>query len=150
MSASAILANVATPLLFPQPLLACLALVPIIIIETCLLRQAGSFRWRDVSVANILSTIVGVPVAFFCMVVLGFGFGIIVDQVYATLGAVVLFLAAVILPCFALSVYLEGSYLRRRARGLNGRAYWYAITRAHCYSYLGLLLIYCLWISRQL
>ena len=150
MSVAPLLANVATPVFFPQPVLACAALVPIIVIETCTLKQSAAFRWRDVSVANVLSTILGIPVAFLSIAVLGAGFGIILDQLYATLPAVILFLAAVVVPCFALSVYLEGHYLRSKVQGVGGRAFWFAVFRAHCYSYLALLLLYGAWLSYRL
>src|SRR5262245_45040744 len=98
MSVPALFANVSATVFIPQPLLATAALVPIIVIETCTLKKVASVRWQDVSVANILTTILGVPVAFLTIAILGAGFGIIVDQVYATLPAVVLFLVAVVAP----------------------------------------------------
>jgi hypothetical protein len=149
MSTVPILANVATPVFFPQPLLACLALVPIIVIETCTLRRSAPFRWRDVSVANVLSTILGIPVALITIAVLGQGI-VMVDRLYATLPAVVLFLVAVVAPCFALSVFLEGYYLRHRMREVGARTFWFAVLKAHYYSYLALVALYCVWISYHL
>ncbi len=150
MSVAPIFANVATPVFFPQPVLACIALVPIIVIETRTLKQRAPFRWRDVSVANVLSTLLGIPVAFLSIAVLGAGFGIIVDQLYATLPTVILFLGAVVVPCFALSVYLEGCYLRSKVQGVGGRAFWFAVLKAHFYSYLALLLMYGAWLSYRM
>ncbi len=149
-SAMTLLANVAVPLFFPQPLLALLALMPIIAIETLLLRRRTSVSWRDVSVANVCSTIVGIPLALVSVMVLGSMFEVFLDKNYSRLSDVLFVLLAVTVPCFALSVYLEGSYLRSRVIGLSGRSFWFTVTKAHCYSYLALLVIYCLWISAEI
>jgi hypothetical protein len=145
-----LLANVAVPLFFPQPLLALVVLIPIIAIEKLMLCQQTEVRWRDVSVANIFSTILGIPLGIGSVMLLGFGFNVVLDKDYSRLSDVILVLLAAIIPCFALSVYVEGSYLRPRAVGLSGRSFWFAIMRVHCFSYLALLLCYCLWISTKI
>jgi hypothetical protein len=142
-----LLGNVAVPLFFPQPFLTLLALIPVIALETLLLRQQTSVSWRDVCVANLFSTILGIPLAVIFAIVLGSGFRVFLDKNYSRLSDVVLVLLTVIAPCFALSVYLEGHYLRSRVTGLSGRSFWLAVMKAHFYSYLTLLVIYCSWIT---
>jgi hypothetical protein len=143
------LANVAVPLFFLQPVLALLALMPIIAIEAFLLHRQAIVTWRDVSLANVFSTIAGIPLAFVSVGVLGFVFQVFLDKNYARLPDVVLVLLAVTVPCFALSVCLEGWYLRSRVTGLSGPSFWFAVTKAHCYSYLVLLGVYCIWIAAR-
>jgi hypothetical protein len=147
---TAILANVGVPLFFPQPLLALIALLPIVGVETVILRRAGSVRVRDVFIANVFSAIWGVPLAFISVLVLGYSTGAMLDTTYSTLLDVTLVMLTLVVPCWALSVYLEGWYLRPRVTGVSGRAFWLVVARAQCYSYLVLLVVYCLWVTIQL
>src|SRR5438552_157236 len=122
-----IFANVAVPLFFPQPVLALAALGPVIAIETFMLRRQTNVRLRDVSIANVLSTVVGIPLTFVCLVVLGSEFEVFLDKYLNSLSDVVLVLSAAIVPCFALSIWLEGCYLRSRVVGLSGRIFWFTL-----------------------
>ncbi|MCB1245204.1 MAG: hypothetical protein AB7I98_23120 [Verrucomicrobiales bacterium] len=142
-----LLANIAVPLFFPQPLLALAALIPVIVVETVLLRQRAGLSWRDVSLANAFSTLLGIPLAFVSLMVSGRVFEFMLSRDHTKLYDVIGVLCAVLIPCFVLSVLLEGYYLRSRAMGTSGRSFWLAITRAHCYSYLTLLAFYCSWIA---
>jgi len=145
-----ILANVGVPLFFPQPLLALVALLPIVGIEALILRRKGKVRLGDVFIANVFSAIWGVPLAFISVMLLGYSTGVALDRNYSTLSDVGLVMVALVVPCWALSVYLEGWYLRPRVSGLEGRSFWLVVARAQCYSYLVLLMVYCLWIMFQL
>ena len=145
----AILANVAVPMFFPQPLLALIALLPIVGVETAILRRAGKVSVRDVFIANVFSAIWGVPLAFISVMVLGYSSGMALGDNTRLLD-IGLVMLVLIVPCLILSVYLEGWYLRPRVSGMSGRPFWFAVARAQCYSYLVLLVVYCLWITIQL
>jgi len=81
------------------------------------------------------------------MMILGERYDLMLTKDHTKLADVVGILFAALVPCFALSVFLEGNYLRRRVRDVNERSFWFAVMRAHCYSYLALLVLYCSWIS---
>jgi hypothetical protein len=144
-----IVANVAVPLFFPQPLLALIALLPIVGVETMILRRAGEVRVRDVFIANLFSAIWGVPVAVVSAMVLYYSSGVGLDTSNPTLLGVGLVMLVLIVPCLVLSVWLEGWYLRPRVSGVTGRSFWFVVARAQCYSYLVLLVVYCLWLIIQ-
>lgn len=154
--------NVAVPFLFPQPLLMVVALIPVVGVETITLRSRLNVTYREVLVANILSTLLGIPLAYIS--ILGFNTVLTwsagpwwtMDMAHVTmddfnawwiLGSAML---VVLAPCFLLSVYLEGHYLRSRSAARVGRPFWYSMLRAHCYSYLVLLFLECLWIAIRL
>jgi hypothetical protein len=59
-----ILANVTVPILFPQPLLMLVALLPIVVVETLALRRRLGVDYRQVFAANLVSTLFGIPLAF--------------------------------------------------------------------------------------
>jgi hypothetical protein len=145
-----VFANVAVPLFFPQPLLALLALLPIVGLETLLLKRQARVAIRDVLIANVFSAIWGIPLAMVSTMLLGVTGIAALDRYYTTLLDVTLVLSALILPCLLLSVLLEGWYLRDKLSGLGGRTFWLAVARANCHSYLLLLVIYCVWIRIQL
>jgi hypothetical protein len=147
---SPIFANVAVPFFFPQPFLALIALLPIVGVEALILRRAGKVRLRDVFIANVFSAILGLPLAFISVMVLAYSTGVALSTDSSTLLDVALVMLALLVPCWALSVYFEGWYLRPRVNGLDGRSFWLVVGRAQCYSYLVLLVIYCLWLRIQL
>ncbi len=61
---------------------------------------------------------------------------------------VVVFVVAV--PCFALSVLIEGNCLQRRAKNVSARTFWSAVIKANSYSYLLLLFLDCVWLRAKL
>jgi hypothetical protein len=65
------LANVAVPVLFPQPILMIAALLLVVPVETLLLRRGFSFRAKDVFTANVYSTLWGIPVAYLVLALFG-------------------------------------------------------------------------------
>ena len=150
---SVIVANVAVPVLFPHPLVAVAALVPVVGLEALMLRKRVGVTLSQAFTANLLSALWGVPVAFACIFVLGAGFELFIDANDGSLLRVLLVFLGVVLPCFVLSVLLEGWYLQRRADGdsrVSDRAFWFAVVRAHCYSYLLPLSLDCLRIRMKL
>jgi hypothetical protein len=142
-------ANVAVPIFFPQPLLALIALLPVVAVETLILRRAR-IRVREILIANVWSGIWGVPLAFVCVAILGSGFNMMLDKNSGDILNVLAVLLALIVPCCVLSIFLEGHYLRTRVNGISGKSFWSAITKAHCYSYLVLLAVYCVWLTIQI
>jgi hypothetical protein len=157
------LANVAVPVFFPQPLLMLLALIPIVAVETLSLRRQFAVSYREVLTANVLSTLCGLPVAFLAIVLfdvalsggdsswwqVGLSSRIISHDLHHW-WILPLAMLSVIVPCFALSVFLEGRYLGRETTRVRGRALWFAVIRAHCYSYLVLLALDCLWFTAKI
>ena len=154
------LGNIAVPVVFPQPMLALAVLVPIVGIEGLELRRKFAIPYRQVFEANLFSTIVGIPVALLwigiCNWVIndntgGWGTTGLISRASLTdpdalwvLSALVI---GVLLPCFILSVLVEGHYLRVQHGVVANRAFWYGLIRAHCYSYAVLLGANCLWFA---
>lgn len=134
--------------LFPHPILAVLALLPVVGLETLLLRKPLGVTLGEVVSANVISTLVGVPVAFGLVFALGAGFQVWIDKNYADLATVLLLFSIVVIPCFVLSVYMEGKYFQKRAKAC--RLSWSAIVRAHVYSYLLLIALDVLWIRAKI
>jgi len=150
---SLLLANVAVPIFFPHPLVAVGALIPVVGLEALMLRKRVSVKLYQVFAANLLSALWGVPLAFICIFLLGAGFELFIDANDGSLLRVLLVFLGVVLPCFVLSVLLEGRYLQTRTSGsgrASDRTFWFAVIRAHCYSYLLLLGLDCLWIRMKL
>ena len=127
-----ILANIAVPVLFPQPLLALVVLLPIVGVETWALRRLIGVSSRRVFEANVLSTLIGIPVACLwiglCNTVInentgGWGTTGLISRASLSdpdaLWLLAVFAVGVILPCFVLSVVSEGVYLRKKL-GLSG------------------------------
>lgn len=157
------LANVAVPIFFPHPLFMLLALLPIAWVETSVLRRPVGATFRQVFEANVMSTLCGLPIAYASLVLFGaalsggdpyfraVGFSSrIVSEVSHHGWFLPLAMEAVILPCFALSVILEGRRLKHHCPPANNRTFWKAILRAHCFSYLLLLAVDCLWFSHKI
>ena len=105
---------------------------------------------KALATLQTLSRKEGIPLAIVCGLILDFSSNIRLSQNDVSLLDVALVMFAIIAPCFALSVYLEGQYLRTRLSGVSGRPFWFAVTRAHCHSYLLLLTLYCSWLAAQL
>jgi hypothetical protein len=136
-------ANVAVPIVFPDPLVGLLVLVPIVVIETLVLGRPLGLQVGAVFVANLCSSILG---WLLCAVALTTHMSLSVSQGHITPVDVQVMWARVLVPCFILSVLLEGAYLRRRATGAPRRAFWFAIIKAHFFSYLFLIGFECLFV----
>ncbi len=158
-----LLGNIAIPVLFPQPLLALAVLVPIVGVEGFELRRKFAIPYVKVLEANILSTLIGIPIATLwiglCNWVIngntgGWGtIGLISHASLTDLDALWLlsvFMVGVMLLCCALSVFVEGRYLRMRLGIVSDRPFWHSLIRAHCYSYTVLLGANCLWFAAKI
>ncbi|MDB6024233.1 MAG: hypothetical protein JWM68_456 [Verrucomicrobiales bacterium] len=159
-----LLANVAISVLFPQPLLMLVALFPVVGVEILALRRQFGFTGGQVFMANVVSTLFGLPLTFICMVLfnvvlsggdsdwwsVGFRSRIISDGLHHHV-FFPLAIISVIIPCFVLSVWIEGQcYLNYCIGVVGNRAFWGGIIRAHCYSYLVLLAIDLLWLRSKI
>src|SRR4051812_12759432 len=155
---TAFLGNIAVPVLFPQPLLALAVLLPIVGVEGWELRRKLAVPYGQVFEANLLSTIIGIPIAVLwiglCNSVInnnsgGWGTTDLISRASLTdldaLWVLSVLVVGVILPCFVLSVLVEGHYLRVRLGIVADRPFWYGLIKAHCYSYTVLLGANCLW-----
>jgi len=152
------LANIALPVIFPQPLLMLAMLLPIVGVEALTLRRRFAVPYGGVFEANLISTIIGIPISFLWISLCNWlindstgGWGTIdlisrasltdLDALWVLSALVV----GVIVPCFALSVLVEGHLLQARLGIVSDRSFWYRLIRAHCYSYLVLLAANFLW-----
>jgi hypothetical protein len=160
---TSILANVAVPMFFPQPLLMLAALVPVILVESMSLRRPLAVGFREVCQANALSTLAGLPMA--CLGIVGFNVLLTgADGEWARMGLawriisddlhnwwiLPLAMTAIVLPCFVLSVVIEGRFLARNPAIKSRPGFWRAVVRAHVFSYLMLLALDCLWFTFKL
>ena len=136
------LGNAAIMWLFPHPIMGLLALVAVVVIETVILQRRLGLVADQVFFANALSAILG---WLLCIVALDTNLSFSLPR-GAMPADVLLLMAKVVVPCFILSVLLEGAYLRRRAKEAERRAFWSAIIKAHFYSYLALIGLECVWI----
>jgi hypothetical protein len=143
---SNVLANAAIPIFFPHPIMALLALIPIVWVESMVLKQRFELQRAHVLVANIISTVLGAGFALVCVIFLG-AFNMFLTRDGTTLSALLMMLAFVVLPCFVLSIIVEGAYLRSYADPDESRPFWRTIIKAHIYSYLVLIGLDCAWIT---
>jgi hypothetical protein len=158
-----ILANAAIPVFFPQPLFMLVVLVPVCAIEAFVLRRSFPVSYGQVFNANLISTLCGIPIAYLSIII----FDILLmrdDRSWWSVGLTSRVIShdlhhwwilpsamfAVLIPCFLLSIYLEGLYLRPRVTSISGKTLWFAVTKANCYSYLALLAIDCLWFKAKI
>jgi hypothetical protein len=153
-----ILANVAVPMLFPQPWLMVLALGPVVGVEFAILRRPLPIRLGHVLAANLVSTLCGLPVAWCSLGVFGMLLGN-TDPNWAHLGwsnrlvthelhnwwILPAAMIAVVIPCFLVSVLVEGWFLAWRVKLSGSAELWSPLVRAHAFSYLLLLAVDCLW-----
>jgi len=158
-----ILANVAVPMLFPQPWLMLLALVPVVGVEFAILRRRLPIRLGHVLAANLVSTFCGLPVAWCALGVFGMLLGNS-DSNWAHLGwssrlvtdglhnwwILPAAMMAVVIPCFFLSVLVEGWFMAWRVKLSGWAELWSPLVRAHVFSYLLLLAVDCLWFGLKL
>jgi hypothetical protein len=166
-------ANVGVPMLFPQLVLMLFALLPIVLIESAVVRKPLEIPTRralgDVGLANLCSTILGVPCAWGVMFGLHLlttgGAALGMDTPAKMLAAVTLQAAwlvpyegqrfwmipaaatVLLIPCFFASVFIEHWVLVRRWSDLERRAVLSAVLRANVWSYLFLLAAGILWLG---
>jgi hypothetical protein len=60
-----------------------------------------------------------------------------------TLSGLFIILGLVIVPCFVVSVIVEGAYLGSHAVADQSRLFWFTMIKAHVYSYLVLIGLDC-------
>lgn len=150
-------------LVFEWPLMAA-ALVPVATIETAVVARILKLRFgtalKDVFLANLWTTVIGVPTAWALMLVLGLvatgGRALGIETPAQKLAAVTLQAAwlvpyeehfhwmipaaatVLLVPCFALSVFVENWTLARRWPDLAPKPLTAAVLRANAWSYLAL------------
>ncbi len=160
----ATIANAGVPMILVQWVGMAIALVPIIIVETLILwatiRQRYGRVLAVVALANLVTTVVGVPVAWFLSCITEIFLDAAVNwsndpAVHAVTHAAWLHpyeddlgwmipLAFMVLlgPAFIISVVIEGLIARKMLEELPRRKVWSAVLRANVVSYV-LLLAYC-------
>jgi hypothetical protein len=167
-----ILANVGVPMIFPQVVLMAFALVPVVLIESAFVRKPMGIPihrvFLDVGLANVCTTILGVPLAWGVMLGLHMlttgGYALGMDTPAQMLAAVTLQAAwlipyedqlfwmipaaatVLLIPCFLVSVLIERWVLVRRWRNHERRAVFSAVLRANVWSYLFLFIAGSLWL----
>ena len=166
-----ILANVGVPMIFPQLMLMALAFAPVVLVEALLVRKAMGLTFgralRDVAVANLWTTVLGVPLAWAFMFILELigtgGAALAVDSPARLLVAVTSQAAwlgpyeghlvwmvpaaatVLLLPCFVASLLIERWVLSRRWADRDRKAVFGAVLRANVWSYVFLFLAGSLW-----
>ena len=157
-----LLGNAGLPMIFVELPVLVVALVPVVGLEAALLRRSLAIPWRqairDVFGANLLSTFVGVPLAWAAQVAgqLALGGGVAWDlstpldrlaavivqsgwlipyenELHWMVPAAALWL---LLPCLLVSIAVEQWWLRRCWSGLPVRRILRAVVLANCVSYL--------------
>lgn len=167
-----LLANVGVPMVFPQVILMAVALLPIVLIESTVVRKPMEIPVRrafwDVGLANVCTTLLGVPLAWGVMLGLHLlttgGSALGIDSPAKMLAAVTLQAAwlppyedhlswmipaaatVLLFPSFVASVFIERWVLVRRWRDHDRRAIFSAVLRANVRSYGFLFAAGSLWL----
>ena len=171
-----LIANIGVPMIFPQMILMGIALVPVAIIESMVVRKPMALRFPKallhVGVANLLTTIVGVPLAWVAMFGLSFlttrGYALGMNSPAKMLAAVTLQAAwlapyehqlvwmipaaamTLLIPCFLASVILERWVLVACWPKQERRAVYRVVVRANVWSYLFLFAAGSVWLILSL
>jgi hypothetical protein len=174
-----LLANMGIPMLFVQWWLMACAVLPVIIIETLVVRRKIGMPLGQavggIAAANVLSTAIGVPLAWLTAFALGVGFltpfaygaerwhwqlDSPVFQVFGFIESVAwivpanraqaawmvpLAAALLLIPCFFASVIIERWACRHIWRSIETSAVRHVVCRANLYSYAALFVFGCLW-----
>jgi len=174
-----LLANMGIPMLFVQWWLMTCALIPVVIIETLVVRRKIAMPLSrtagGVAAANILSTVIGVPIAWLIALVLGLGvlvpitygaerlhwqldsplfqmFGFIESAAWIVPSSpaqsawmIPLAAALLLIPCFFASVIIERWVCRHIWKSIETSAIREVIYCANLYSYAALFVLGCLW-----
>lgn len=167
-----LLADIGVPMIFPQVILMGFALLPVVLIETIVVRKRimmpFSTALKHVGMANLCTTIIGVPLAWGVMLILdlvcthgGEAWGI--NTPVQKLAAVTLQAAwlvpyedelhwmipaaatVLLIPCFLVSVLIERWILIRLWKGQDRVAVRSAVLQANAWSYLLLAIAGVLW-----
>jgi len=171
------LANVGVPMIFPQLFLMVFAFVPVVVIEALLVRKAMGLNIRsalwDVAVANLWTTLLGVPLAWIFtlvvemvgIVVVGTVGGAALDEntPVGMLASVALHAAWIepdeqhmiwmipaaatflLVPCFLVSLFIERLVLAHRWAGRDRKSVYSAVLRANVWSYVFLFVAGSVW-----
>ena len=130
------MANTGIPILFQTFTALVVALIPIVIVETLVVRNQITISRIDaawsVTVANITSTLAGVGLAFFILVA---DVPILSDNVYGETASN-LWSLVIFVPMFFLSVAIELPVVRKMNKSLDRDSLKRAIIYANAGSYL--------------
>ena len=129
-------ANSGVPVLFQTVTGLVLALIPIVIVETLVVRNQVRISRKDatwsVTVANIISTLAGVGLVFLILVA---EVPMLSDNVYGETASN-LWSLALFVPLFFLSVAIELPVVRKMNKSVDRQAFKRAIILANAGSYL--------------
>ena len=163
-------------MIFPQVILMGIALVPVVLIESAIVRKPMAVRFPkvllDVGLANVCTTLIGVPLAWGAMLGLSLlttgGHALGMSTPARMLAAVTLQAAwlvpyedhlfwmipaaatALLIPCFVASVIIERWVLAWRWRDQECRAVFNAVLRANVWSYVFLFTAGSVWLILSL
>jgi hypothetical protein len=167
-----ILADIGVPMIFPQVILMVFAFVPVVLIESLIIRSrfplASPRVLKDVGLANLCTTLLRVPLAWGLMFSLELvsphgGTALGLDSPMKMLAAVTLQAAwlvpyetelswmipaaatVLLIPCFLISLFIEWRILFRRWPEQDRSAVFSAVFRANVWSYLFLFIAGSLW-----
>jgi hypothetical protein len=174
---NALLADVGVPMIFPQVILMAFALVPVVVIETVIIQRMITVSFwkglKDIGLANLCTTIIGVPLAWFIMFILELvspygGTAMGLNTPTKELAAVTLQAAwlvpyeedlhwmipaaasVLLIPSFFISVFIERWILIRRWKEQEHKSISSAVFRANLLSYLLLFALGSLWTMSNL
>ncbi|HUS37552.1 MAG TPA: hypothetical protein VM680_19545 [Verrucomicrobiae bacterium] len=159
-------------MIFPQLVSMAIALVPVVIIETIFAKRLINLPWKvvakDISVANVWTTLLGVPIAWVIMLLVeilatrGHAWGMqspVMMIASVTLQAAWLIpyeehifwmvpaaLTFLLIPSFFISVWIERWVLRRKWRMLDRTLVGTVVLRANLLSYMCLFVLGCVWL----
>lgn len=160
-----LIANAGLPMLIPQIVLMAFAFLPVVLIEFALMRKSMAISFPkgfvDVGVANLYTTLIGVPIAWSAMLAMNiFMSGIYkygTDSPVQMLITVTLQAAwlwpykdhlfwmipaastILLIPCFFVSVLMESYVLTKRWPSQKRHEVFSSVLRANLWSYLFLL-----------
>ena len=171
------LADVGIPMIFVQWPLMFAALIPIIVLEFLLIRRwvllSDEQAIGGMALANLLSTLVGIPLAWLAMFGIEMGFGLAADKWHWKLGSPVLegvyfvltsawiapyntywtipaAAAVLLIPCFYVSVWIERRVCLRAWPAADRVLVRRGVFLANLASYGVLLILACAWLIYQL
>ena len=172
------LADVGLPMIFIEwPLMLC-ALVPVITLESALIRRwvplSSSDAFKGIAAANVVSTLIGVPLAWLVMLALQFAIALPVlsaadkwhwnleapvfqvmgfilnsawvgDEGESMMWVIPAATALLLIPCFYLSVWIESRVCFRTWKNSDPGVIRRGIYRANLASYTSLFSLACGW-----
>jgi hypothetical protein len=164
------LANVGIPMIFPQLLLMCIVFVPVVLIESVIAAKSINIPFsravKDVSLANLVTTIIGVPIAWVFMLFIDSVFtggGMYkldnLEEIILSVTLKAAWLApyegqlhwmipaaatVLLIPCFIVSLIIEYLILVMRWPEKDHSAVFSVVLRANIWSYLCLYVAGCI------